>query len=108
MQLLQDCKRGIDYQGRKVTIQATEIQRTTDKVSRTNASIPQMAGGNVLLPSQATPLTQALWVEPFIDELTAFNAQGTHKHDDQTDVLNDAVSDLLNHDSSQWVSMLIS
>ncbi|NKB60969.1 MAG: phage terminase large subunit [Gammaproteobacteria bacterium] len=101
--LIQDCSRGITYQGKVIEIQATEIQRTTDKVSRTNASIPQIAGGNVLLPSQATPLTGALWAESFIDELSSFNAQGTHKHDDQVDVLNDAVSDLLLKETPLWV-----
>lgn len=96
--LIQDCRNGIEYQYQTVKISAEEIRRTNDKVARMNASIAQIASGNVLLPSEPTKLTDAAWVPDFLSELCAFTPTMTHKHDDQVDVLNDAVADLLNRE----------
>jgi len=94
--LIQDCRRGINYDNQQVRMSVYEISRTTDKVARMNASIAQLASGNVLLPSKKTQLTDAAWVTDFVNEVCSFSPMMTHKHDDQTDVLNDAIADLLN------------
>ncbi len=104
--LIQDCKRGIEYNGQIVDMFVKDIQRTSDKVARMNASIAQLASGNVLVPEQATPLTDASWVQDFLNEVCSFTPTNTHKHDDQTDVLNDAIADLLNSESTLDASVL--
>lgn len=65
------------------------IERNRDKVSRAMDTVPQIASGNVWIPSNAP------WTYDFVDECRKFTPLMTHKHDDQLDPMMDAINDLL-------------
>ncbi len=82
-------------QFRREGIPVQDIQRNTDKVQRALATAPEVSRGNVLLPTCATPLTDAMWVHDYITEHSKFTVKDTHAHDDQIDVTMDAIETLL-------------
>jgi predicted phage terminase large subunit-like protein len=61
------------------------IQRNTDKVTRAMDTAPYVASGHVFLPEGAS------FTLDFVAEVTQFTAALTHRHDDITDNLMDAV-----------------
>lgn len=61
------------------------IQRSKDKVSRSNDFAPYIASGRVWLPSEAD------WLSDFLLEFRKFTPTMTHKHDDQIDPTLDAI-----------------
>jgi len=63
----------------------TPIPRHTDKVARALAAAPAAERGEVVLPDSAP------WVEGYIEEFEQFNANMTHRHDDQIDPTLDAI-----------------
>lgn len=65
------------------------LQRNRDKISRMHGVTPYIKGGYLRVPSGAP------WREDMIAELTSFNEYMTHAHDDITDTVMDAVTDLL-------------
>jgi predicted phage terminase large subunit-like protein len=65
------------------------VQRSKDKITRSQDVVPYVNAGQVLLPPGAS------WVEGFINEAASFNALMTHGHDDQIDPMMDAVKILL-------------
>ena len=67
----------------------TPTPRSTDKVSRGLSAAPSIEKGLVVLPVNAP------WVDDYQDEVCAFNANMTHKFDDQCDVTWDAVQTML-------------
>ena len=67
------------------------IQRATDKVSRANDAAPFIESGNVLLPEEAS------WLSDFLAEAAAFP---NGAHDDQLDPMMDAVTDILTDKST--------
>ena len=62
------------------------IQRNLDKVSRAHSAAPQIEIGNVLLPMNAS------WISDYIKEFNNFPAGA---HDDQCDPTFDAIEDML-------------
>lgn len=69
------------------------IPRETDKLVRANSGAPSIAAGRVFLPD---PVDEPVpWLADYLSEFAAFNAEGTHKHDDQIDPTLDAIHDLL-------------
>lgn len=65
------------------------VQRGTDKVTRAFDTAPHIQAGNVVL------LSGAPYLGIFRSEVTGFNAEMTHLHDDQVDPMMDAVSEML-------------
>jgi len=65
------------------------IPRHIDKVTRVMGVAPEVSKGRVYLPRTE------LWVPEFVEECKNFSALGTHSHDDQVDVLCDAIEDNL-------------
>jgi predicted phage terminase large subunit-like protein len=62
------------------------IQRDRDKITRAHDAAPMIESGNVILPRDAS------WLSDFLAEAAVFpNGQ----HDDQLDPMFDAVSDML-------------
>lgn len=86
---------GLIQQGRQDGLPCVPIQRSISKIERAIPCIPPIQQGRVLLPSRANRNTDALWVKPFIDEVSEFNEMMTHRHDDQCDVLFDMINQLL-------------
>ena len=65
------------------------IQRDRDKVSRAISATPQIAGGRVFLPQNAS------WLDDYLLEFDKFTPQLSHKHDDQIDPTLDAIHQML-------------
>ena len=63
------------------------IQREKDKVTRAHGCVLWMIMGKVRLPKNAP------WMPEYIAEFRKFNAQMTHKHDDQIDPTLDAINE---------------
>ncbi|MEX3929760.1 phage terminase large subunit [Paraburkholderia sp. BR10936] len=80
--LIQEIRRG----GR---IPILGIPRNRDKVIRVKGAAPSIEAGLVMLPEECD------WVSDFVTECEAFTEDDTHAHDDQVDVLCDAVEQLL-------------
>jgi predicted phage terminase large subunit-like protein len=73
------------------------ITRTKDKITRAYDVIPYIESGFLHLPDGAD------WLSDFVSEVTQFpNAA----HDDQTDVLIDAISDMLVENRINWNDIL--
>lgn len=65
------------------------IERVTDKLTRVMGIVSYIDSGYVYIPEQAD------WVSDFTAECDAFTADDTHAHDDQIDVMADAIKDML-------------
>ncbi len=65
------------------------IIRTKDKLSRLMDILQYIEAGQVYLPESAP------YLHDFVTECESFSADMTHAHDDQIDVLIDAITDLL-------------
>jgi predicted phage terminase large subunit-like protein len=63
----------------------TPIPRHTDKVARALAAAPAAERGDVVIPDDAP------WIGEYVEEFESFNANMTHKHDDQIDPTLDAI-----------------
>ena len=74
---------------RKTHIPIEAVQKNTDKVFELVGVIPQIAGGNVVIPIDA-PFTN-----DFLHEHSAFTPHMTHAHDDIVDTAVMAIKDLL-------------
>jgi predicted phage terminase large subunit-like protein len=70
----------------RLPISITAVQRNTDKLTRAMDAQPHQASGKVALP----------YGDPhnfeFVQEVASFAADDSHKHDDQTDVMIDAIN----------------
>ena len=77
------------------------IQRTTDKLTRMMDGLPYYEMGSV-------QLLEGAWVNDFISEHEAFNADMTHDHDDQIDPTLDAIEVILSkkNKTKMWSQML--
>jgi predicted phage terminase large subunit-like protein len=77
------------------------IERNKDKLTRVHDMTPYVECGQVFLPEDA-PFTN-----DFISECEYFTADDTHDHDDQVDILCDAVDDILQSGNKmkQWESL---
>lgn len=71
------------------------VPRDIDKVRRAMGCVKEIYGGNVLLPSKPTILTDGAWVSDFKDEFRRFTVNDTHAYDDQIDTVLDAIEELL-------------
>lgn len=69
----------------RLPVAVTAVPRSTDKLTRAMDAQPHVAEGKVVLP-----YGDAFNVE-FVSEVASFSADDSHKHDDQTDVMIDAV-----------------
>lgn len=67
----------------------TPIPRHTDKVARALAVASAAERGEVVIPDDAP------WIDEYIEEFEQFNANMTHRHDDQIDPTLDAMHFLL-------------
>lgn len=78
------------------------IKRHKDKYTRLLDVLGYIESGYVCLPKNAEFLSD------FLTECEAFNAEGTHPHDDQIDPMIDAVQDMLSGGSAAklWERML--
>jgi len=76
---------------RKLGIPAEGIERNKDKVSRVQHILPFIETGMVYIPKD----DQVPWLPAFLNEVAAFQADGNAPHDDQVDVLTDAIEHLL-------------
>lgn len=78
------------------------IERNTDKVSRVLDAVTYIEPGLVGLPESAP------FINDFIEECEAFNAQMTHDHDDQIDPMVDAIDKLLSNKNKlkQWENIV--
>lgn len=70
-------------------IKITPIQRNTDKFTRAMDVQPHVNSGKVVLPYGDR------YNYEFLQEVGDFNEYDTHKHDDQTDVMMDAVNEAI-------------
>ncbi len=84
-----------DEKDAKLRIPVVDVQRSTSKIERAIPCLPVLESGDVLIPEGRTELSNGLWVKPFIDEVVEFNEMMTHVHDDQCDVLFDAIEKVL-------------
>lgn len=84
---------------RDTAIPVVAVQRNRDKVSRANDVLPYVAAGRLHIPAYAP------WAEPLIAEMCAFSPLMTHAHDDQVDVVVDAVAELLSPGGGIWAGM---
>jgi predicted phage terminase large subunit-like protein len=75
----------IQNTSKKLPVRVDAIQREKDKLTRAMDSQPYVASGRVVLP-----YGDAHNIE-FVAEVASFTHDDTHKHDDQTDVMMDAV-----------------
>lgn len=81
---------GLAQQMRVLGMPAEEIERNVDKVTRVKAIMPHIETQLVVIPEDgSTP-----WIAGLINELSAFSADGTAKHDDRTDCLVDGCEEL--------------
>lgn len=69
----------------KLPINVTAVQRSTDKLTRAMDVQPQHIAGKVGLPYEDPDNFE------FVSEVASFSHNDTHKHDDQTDVMIDAL-----------------
>lgn len=76
---------GLIQRLRRKQIPVTSIDRDTDKVRRALDATPYLDVNPLMVPREVT------WANEAIAEFLAFSPKMTHKHDDQTDVLMDAV-----------------
>jgi len=74
---------------RKGGIPIEGIPRNIDKSIRADDGAPQIAAGNVVLPADATFLSD------YLSEFSAFTKDMSHAHDDQIDPTLDAIADML-------------
>lgn len=100
--LIQTCRNEQDVKKR---IPVMEVQRSISKLQRAIPCLPIIEAGDVMLPEEATELSNGDWVPDFIEEITAFNELMTHTHDDQCDVLFDGIEKLLLGSISIWQAM---
>lgn len=84
---------------RNTAIPVVAVQRHRDKVSRANDVLPYVAAGRLHIPAHAP------WAESLMAEMCAFSPLMTHAHDDQVDVVVDAVAELLSPGGSIWAGM---
>ena len=61
-----------------------------DKLTRVMSALPQIKAGNVVLPESAP------WLSGLLNEIAAFTADDSHKHDDQIDTMTMAINLVLN------------
>jgi predicted phage terminase large subunit-like protein len=71
-----------------VPVPVKAVQRNTDKLTRAMDVQHHHAAGRVILPSGDADNYE------FISEVASFSADDSHKHDDQTDVMIDALYDV--------------
>lgn len=74
---------------RKIMREIQAVQRNTDKYTRALSSQPYVRGGYVHL----NPMSD--YFADYTNEMVAFNAELTHKHDDQCDATFDAIDILI-------------
>ena len=67
----------------------TPVQRHVDKLTRAMDCQPHHAAGCIALPYGDPDNYE------FVKEVTSFSADGSHKHDDQTDVMMDAINETI-------------
>jgi predicted phage terminase large subunit-like protein len=84
----------------KPKIPVKAIPRSIDKLTRVQDNVGFIESGYVLLPEGAP------WIHDFIAECEAFTADDAHDHDDQIDVLCDAISNMLHNSSNSIKDML--
>ena len=70
---------------RKLPLMITAVQRNTDKLTRAMDAQPHHAAGKVVLPYGDEHNYE------FVSEVVSFKDDDSHKHDDQTDVMIDAI-----------------
>lgn len=75
----------IQEAGKKVPIPITAIPRNTDKLTRAMDAQPHHLAGKVALPYGDSDNFE------FVSEVASFSHDDSHKHDDQTDVMVDAI-----------------
>lgn len=87
----------------KLPLRPIPIQRNTDKLTRAMDVAGFIKDGRVRLPYGAP------WVPEFIAEVCSFQADDSHKHDDQTDNMLDAVDRVIlaPHKAKKQANMLI-
>lgn len=78
-------------------IPVTGIPRDTDKVTRAIGAVPMIESGNVYLPRNAE------WLSDYLSEFSQFP---NGKHDDQVDPTMDAITDILQTDTTNWAGLL--
>lgn len=86
--LIEDASSGtglIQSFGRESPVPVTPIKRQKDKLTRAMDSCPHIKAGKVYLP-EGVP-----WIVEFVSEVSMFTADDSHRHDDQTDNLMDAI-----------------
>jgi predicted phage terminase large subunit-like protein len=83
---IEDKSSGTDMiQNLKNDMNIIAVQRNKDKFTRAQDALPYLVTGKVFLPEKAS------FIHDFKMELRSFTPLMTHKHDDQVDVLLDAV-----------------
>lgn len=86
--LIEDASSGtglIQSFGRESPVPVTPIKRQKDKLTRAMDSCPHIKAGKVYLPEGVQ------WIVEFVSEVSMFTADDSHRHDDQTDNLMDAI-----------------
>jgi predicted phage terminase large subunit-like protein len=95
--LIEDASSGtglIQSFGRESPVPVTPIKRQKDKLTRAMDSCPHIKAGKVYLPEGVQ------WIVEFVSEVSMFTADDSHRHDDQTDNLMDAIDYALIRNSS--------
>jgi predicted phage terminase large subunit-like protein len=77
----------------ETAIPVVPIQREIDKLVRAMSTAPTIQAGRVFLPDP--DFQPRDWLPEYLAEFLQFNAEGTHKFDDQIDPTMDAVHDLI-------------
>jgi len=86
--LIEDASSGtglIQSFGRESPVPVTPIKRQKDKLTRAMDACPHIKAGKVYLPEGVQ------WIVEFVSEVSMFTADDSHRHDDQTDNLMDAI-----------------
>lgn len=91
----------IQTTSKKLPVRIEAVQREKDKLTRAMDSQPYVASGRVVLP-----YGDQYNVE-FVAEVASFTFDDTHKHDDQTDVMMDAVEKAFIFQPKQTAGILI-